>query len=87
MAPLIQPPKPDPIIDPPEDDVQYCTYRDLRYHNVWLFPAAAHLSGELAALYADLPRVESVHDQTLKSLVNRSGLEWSDLVPVKWDPV
>lgn len=75
-------PEPPPIIDPPEDDVQYCTYRDLRYHNVWLFPAAAHLSGELAALYADLPRVESVHDQTLKSLVNRSGIEMSDLVPV-----
>jgi hypothetical protein len=76
------PPEPDPIIDPPEDDVQYCTYRDLRYHNVWLFPVAAHLSSELAALYADLPRVESVHDQTLKSLVNRSGIEMSDLVPV-----
>lgn len=76
------PPEPDPIIDPPEDDVQRYRYRDTRYHNVWLIPDGLHLTPVTAAAYGDLPLLEDTHDVGLKSLVNCSGIEMSDLVPV-----
>ena len=74
-------PQPEPIPDE-EDDVTRYTYRDTRYHNVWLIPDALHLSPVVAGKYGDLERVEDLHDVMLKSLVNCSGIEMSDLVPV-----
>lgn len=57
-------------------------YRDRRYANVWLLPSGVHLSGALDQSYAadGVPLVEDVHEQTLKSLLNLSGLDRADLV-------
>jgi hypothetical protein len=72
----------DPTPDPEDDDEMSSLrrYKDRRYTNQFLYPEGVQLSGELAQSYADVPLVESTHDQVLKSLLHRNGLTEADLV-------
>lgn len=71
--------------EPREDDdmTGWITYRDTRFHNVFLIGGAVvHLSPKLAEHYKTLgvQRVEDAHEQTLDSLLHSCGLDRSVLV-------
>jgi hypothetical protein len=76
-----EPPAPDPIDTPEDDEMDRYRYKDSRYSNEWQMPECVALSGKMSERAQGLPLVEDTHDQALAALVERSWPSIGTRVP------